>query len=69
MSGKIRVVLYMDATVWAANGNSWFANSQPGPRMEGYRRYQIVVEIPDPRAADEVVRGEVLDVTEPEVSP
>lgn len=43
-----------------------FAASQPGapPSPEsGMRRYQIVVEIPDPRAADELVHGQVTEVT------
>ena len=64
MSAKIRVVLYMDATAWNANRNEWFANAQPPSYSPspGSRRYQIVVEIPDPRAADEVVRGEVTEV-------
>lgn len=67
----IRVVLFMDASTWAANQNQWFASSQPAapPTPDsGVRRYQVVVEIPDPRAADELVRGQVTEVP-PETAP
>ena len=70
MSQKLRVVLYMDANVWAANENRWYATSQPGPTVyPDNARYQIVVEIPDPRGPAEVVRGEVTEVTPAKVTP
>lgn len=59
----IRVVLFMDASIWAANSNTWYATSQPGARVHGLRRYQLVVEIPDPREADELVKPAVTEVT------
>lgn len=63
MIQKLRVVLYLDATPWAVNGNDWLAVSKPSAPIPGVPRYQIVAEIPDPRAAVETVRAEVTDVT------
>ena len=55
MSGAtMRVVLYLD--VWPGYDPKFAsATANPGAKVEGVRRYQVVVNVPDPHAPDEVV--------------
>lgn len=65
MSKTIRIVLYLDSNAYNANENNWYAVSKPCATVPGLcRRYQLAFEIPDPRGGDEVIRPQVVDVTD-----